>query len=101
MEQTETSVVERQKQKLDKPRRYKVVIYNDDETTMDFVVDLLQHVFDKTAQEACTLMLAVHNNGSAVVAVYPSRDIAQSKVRDATRLARAAGFPLKLEALPC
>lgn len=101
MEQTETVVMERQEQRLDKPRRYKVVIYNDNETTMDFVVDLLQHVFAKTAQEATALMLAVHKNGSAVAAVYPCRDIAQSKVREATRLARAAGFPLKLDALPC
>ena len=81
------------------PRRYKVVIYNDDFTTMDFVVKILTTVFFKSENEAEVLMMSVHKSGSAVVGIY-SYDIALSKVRKATDMAREEGFPLKLTVLP-
>ena len=80
-------------------RRYKVVIYNDDFTTMDFVVKILTTVFFKSTIEAEALMMSVHKSGSAVVGIY-SYDIALSKVRKATDMAREEGFPLKLTVLP-
>lgn len=90
---------ERSRVDLREPRRYKVIFYNDDFTTMDFVVKVLTTVFFKTPAEAERLMLEVHNNGSAVVGVYTC-DVARSKVRKVTVMARAEGFPLRLECMP-
>mgnify|MGYP000072075764 CR=1 FL=1 len=84
---------------LREPRRYKVIIYNDDFTTMEFVVLVLTSVFFKSAEEAESLMLAVHKSGSAVVGIY-SYDVAISKVRKATMMAREENFPLRLECKP-
>ena len=82
-----------------KPRRFKVTIYNDDFTTMEFVVKVLTTVFYKSSVEAETLMLQVHKSNSAVVGIY-SYDIAHSKVQKATRMARNEGFPLRLTVTP-
>lgn len=84
---------------LREPRRYKVIIYNDDFTTMEFVVLVLTSVFFKSAEEAEALMLSVHKSGSAVVGIY-SYDMAISKVRKATMMAREENFPLRLECKP-
>lgn len=81
--------------RLKEPPQYHVVLHNDDVTTMEFVVHILMTIFRKTAQQAETLMLKVHNEGSAIAGTY-SRDIAESKAAKATRLARANGFPLLL-----
>ena len=86
---------ERQRTNLKEPRRYKVTIYNDDFTTMEFVVMILKVVFFKSDTEAETLMLQVHHSDKAVVGIY-SYDIAVSKVNKATQMARDAGYPLKL-----
>ena len=99
MAKEQTTVRERLRTELREPRRYKVIIYNDDFTTMDFVVHVLESVFFKSAEEAETLMLNVHNHGSAVVGIY-SYDVAQSKVRKATMMAREENFPLRLECKP-
>ena len=99
MANEQTSVRDRAHTSLREPRRYKVIIYNDDFTTMDFVVDVLTSVFYKSRQEAEALMLDVHERGSAVVGVY-SYDIAVSKVRKATMMAREQNFPLRLECKP-
>ena len=80
---------------LKEPKRYKVTIYNDDFTTMEFVVMILKVVFFKSEAEAETLMLQVHHSDKAVVGIY-SYDIAVSKVNKATQMAREAGFPLRL-----
>lgn len=66
---------------------------------MDFVVKVLTTVFLKSGNEAELLMMTVHKSGSAVVGIY-SYDIALSKVRKATDMAREEGFPLKLTVLP-
>ena len=81
------------------PQQYEVVFHNDDVTTMDFVVYVLEPVFNKLRAEALSLMLKVHHEGSAVVGIY-SRDIAQSKTDKALRMARAAGFPLRITIRP-
>lgn len=78
---------------------YKVIIFNDDYTTMDFVVMVLQRVFNKQAKEAEELMLTVHNTGQAVVGVY-TYDIARTKVEIATTMAQDNGFPLRLTFQP-
>lgn len=77
-----------------KPRKYKVLLHNDDFTTMEFVVRVLTRFFGKDETEANQIMFTVHRSGLAVCAVY-SREIAETKVVQVTDFARAHGFPLK------
>ncbi len=81
---------------LELPPECEVIFFNDDFTTMDFVVEVLVEIFNKSEDEAVTLMQTVHNNGSAVVGVY-TYDIAVTKAGIATERAREKGFPLKIE----
>ena len=99
MPQEQSSVRERQRTDLREPRRYKVIIHNDDFTTMDFVVMVLMTVFPKSQAEAEQLMLQVHHSDQAVVGIY-SYDVAQSKIQRATMMAREEGFPLRLTCQP-
>ena len=95
MAKEQSQLRERQRTDLREPRRYKVIIYNDDFTTMEFVVMILKQVFFKSEEEAPALMLKVHHSDKAVVGIY-SYDIAVSKVRKATNMAREQGYPLRL-----
>lgn len=74
---------------------YRVIMHNDDFTTMEFVVEVLRRVFFKDEAEAETLMMTVHRSGAATVGLY-TFDIASSKVQKATRMAREQGFPFKM-----
>lgn len=87
------------KTRLEKPKRYNVIMHNDDVTTMDFVVHVLRVVFFKSPEAATQIMLDVHKAGSANVGVYPY-DIAVSKVTKAMQLAKGEGFPLRLTIAP-
>lgn len=78
------------------PPEKKVVFYNDDFTTMEFVVDVLVSIFNKSHQEAEALMQAVHETGSSVVGVY-TYDIAVSRTNLTIQTARKNGFPLRVE----
>lgn len=98
MEQ-QSSHKEKENTGLRKPRRFKVTIFNDDFTTMEFVVKLLTVVFFKSTAEAETLMMQVHKSKSGIVGIY-TYDIAQSKVQKAIRMAREEGFPLRLTVTP-
>lgn len=95
MAKEQSGLKERQRVDLKEPRRYKVIIYNDDFTTMEFVVMILKQVFFKSEEEAQALMLQVHHSDKAVVGIY-SYDIAVSKVNKATSMAREKGYPLRL-----
>lgn len=99
MAQEKTAVRERQNTRLKEPRRYQVVMFNDDFTPMDFVVEILETVFFKSAEEAETIMLKVHHEEKAVVGVY-SYDIAKSKVEKAMERSRTQKYPLKLTYMP-
>lgn len=81
--------------RIKEPKRYKVIMYNDDFTPMDFVVEILRTVFNKQEVEAIEVMYAVHEKGAAAVGTYPL-DIANTKVRKATELARQSGYPFRL-----
>ena len=81
--------------RIKEPRRYKVVMYNDDFTPMDFVVEILVTIFNKQEMEAVEVMYTVHEKGSASVGTYPF-DIANTKVMKATQLARQSGYPFRL-----
>lgn len=82
-----------QERKTQKPRRYRVVLHNDDYTTMEFVVHVLMKFFRKSYAEAHFLMLTVHTKGQGVAGVYP-RDVAETKVVQVTQYARENGHPL-------
>ncbi len=79
---------------IKEPPLYKVLLHNDDYTTMDFVVMVLETVFHKSPSEATRIMLNVHRNGIGVCGVYPA-EIAETKVNTVHSLAVEAGFPLK------
>ena len=86
---------ERTRIRIREPKQYKVIMHNDDFTTMDFVVDILRDIFHKDEMEAERLMLLVHEVGKAVVGSYPY-DIAVSKVQTAAARAKAEGFPFRM-----
>jgi len=84
----------RKKDDLQRPKRYKVVLHNDDYTTMEFVVWVLQTVFHHDEPTAMQIMLHVHKNGIGVAGVYP-REVAEARVARVDALARAHEYPLK------
>jgi ATP-dependent Clp protease adaptor protein ClpS len=89
-----TAVVTEKKQKLKKPKRYKVLLHNDDFTTMEFVVMVLRSIFRHTDETAVRVMLHVHQKGVGVAGVY-THEIAESKVQKTTQIAREQEFPLR------
>lgn len=76
------------------PPRYRVLLLNDDYTTMDFVVFVLREVFGKSLVEATQIMLHVHTKGSGTAGVF-TRDIAETKIDAVHRLAAENGYPLR------
>ena len=75
------------------PRMYQVIMLNDDYTTMDFVILILQDVFFKTAPESQEIMIEVHTKGKSVVGVY-TYDVAQTKILQVKELSKKEWFPL-------
>jgi ATP-dependent Clp protease adaptor protein ClpS len=88
------------RQKLQKPSMYKVLLHNDDYTTMEFVVHILQRFFAKNAVEAQAIMLKVHHEGYGICGIY-TFEVAESKVNKVNRYARSKGHPLKCSYEPC
>ena len=91
----DTSVVTRTRteKKLERPKLYRVLLHNDDYTTREFVVWILEVVFHRSEVESVQIMLHVHNNGVGVAGVYPF-DVAQAKVEKVLELAEQNEFPL-------
>ena len=85
---------EKAEHKTRKPPYYSVFLLNDDYTTMDFVVHVLERVFHKSSVEATQIMLLVHNKGKGLAGMF-TRDIAETKVDKVHRLAEEHAFPLK------
>ena len=81
------------KERVTRPRRYKVLLHNDDFTPMEFVVDVLETLFHKSKAEATRVMLMVHRNGTGIAGVYAA-EVAESKALRTIQLAREAGYPL-------
>jgi ATP-dependent Clp protease adaptor protein ClpS len=92
--ESEGSVITEKKQQTKRPSMYKVLLHNDDYTTMDFVVMVLETIFHKSAEEATLIMLNVHEQGVGVAGVYP-RDVAETKAILVHDLARKNEYPLK------
>jgi ATP-dependent Clp protease adaptor protein ClpS len=79
---------------IKEPAMFKVIILNDDYTTMEFVIEVLMLVFAKSPESAAEIMLSVHYQGKGVCGVYPF-EIAETKVETVHSLARERGFPLR------
>lgn len=92
------NIKEQTRSKIKMPKRYQVLLYNDDFTPMDFVVEVLMKIFDKDEKTAVTLMLGIHEGSYAVAGVYP-KDIARTKAVQTVQWAREEGYPLKAEAV--
>lgn len=90
-EESDSSVIEQVKVK--KPKKYKVILHNDDYTTMEFVIFILKVVFHKTTAEAEAIMLEVHNKGRGVCGIY-SYEIAETKSKKVEVLAKEQSHPL-------
>jgi len=88
------AVLERHKQKTQTPKMYQVVLLNDDYTAMEFVVQVLENVFQKNPAEAFRLMMQVHTQGRAVCGTY-THEVAETKVETVCDLAKQQGFPLQ------
>jgi len=93
--ESESSGVATQTEKqVKRPPLYKVILHNDDYTTQEFVVHVLQSIFKHTQARAYQLMMQVHQQGYGIAGVYP-HEIAETKVMQTTELARQHEFPLK------
>ena len=92
---TKDSVKERTNSWIKEPRQFNVVMYNDDFTSMEFVVEVLVDIFHKDEVTAQAIMLNVHKKGQAVVGKYPY-DIASTKVSTALSRAKAQGYPFRM-----
>ena len=92
--QTSGEVLERSRQDTRKPELYKVLLLNDDYTTMDFVIEVLETIFHKQPAEAHRIMMLVHTQGKGLCGVYPF-EVAETKVDTVVTMAREHGFPLR------
>jgi ATP-dependent Clp protease adaptor protein ClpS len=93
---TEIKTAERVKVTLQPPSMWKVLMLNDDQTPMEFVIELLTSIFKHNENQAKELTLEIHNTGSAVVGVF-NHEIAENKAVESTKLSRLNGFPLQID----
>ena len=91
---TDSAVKERVQTEKKEPARYRVLLLNDDYTTREFVVRVLETVFQKSPAEAFRIMMQVHVQGTGLAGVYPW-EVAETKVETVTSMARHAEFPLR------
>tara|TARA_R100000808_G_C2122189_1_gene133244 strand:+ start:663 stop:983 length:321 start_codon:yes stop_codon:yes gene_type:complete len=90
---------DRQKHKVEPPKEYKVVFYNDDYTPMEFVTQLLMQIFHKDSMTAKAITQHVHNNGRGIAGVY-SREIAETKTHECMAIAKNYEHPLMIDFEP-
>ena len=79
---------------LKEPRQFKVLLHNDDYTSMDFVVEVLMNVFGKSETEAFAVMMSVHEKGIGLCGIFTA-EVAETKVQIVHQMARARSFPLR------
>ncbi len=89
-----TETLSRDRVKTDKPRMFKVIMLNDDYTSMDFVVVMLESVFRKNPAEAVQIMLHVHQKGRGICGIF-TKEIAETKIAIVHDRARAENYPLR------
>jgi len=93
---TDIKLDEKIKQKVMEPKKWKVILLNDDHTPMDFVVGILTEVFKHSEDSARDITLQIHQQGSGIAGTY-TFEIAEAKAVESTNLARASGFPLQIK----
>jgi len=92
--ETENHMVTRIKDQIREPSMYKVLLLNDDYTSMEFVVEILINVFHKSIEDATAVMLKVHRLGAGLCGVY-TQDVAETKIEQVHAMAREKDFPLR------
>ena len=92
----DSGVLEKPESRTKKPRQYRVFLINDDYTTMEFVIHVLEQVFDKGPAEAHRIMMEVHLKGRGVCGAY-THEVAETKVATVVEMARSEGFPLRAD----
>jgi len=92
--ETEEEVISETRDEIDEPPMYKVLLHNDDYTTMEFVIEILMLVFNKSPEKSVEIMLNVHRKGIGICGVY-TYEVSETKVNTVYALARDNGFPLK------
>jgi ATP-dependent Clp protease adaptor protein ClpS len=93
---SDIGVLDREKRKVQKPKKYKAVMYNDDFTPMDFVVVVLTEIFHKPFDQAWKLMLDVHEKGRGIAGVY-TKEICETKCAKANQFAKSMGHPFLVQ----
>ncbi len=83
-----------ERREVERPKRFRVILWNDDYTPMEFVVVLLEQVFGKSPVEATQLMLTIHRTGAGTAGVYPL-EVAETKVTTVHKMAEQRGYPLR------
>jgi ATP-dependent Clp protease adaptor protein ClpS len=96
MSATDVQLDEKIKQKVQEPNRWKVILLNDDQTPMEFVIGILTEIFKHSQETAKEITMQIHTDGSGIAGVY-SFEIAEVKAVEATNLARGNGFPLQIK----
>ena len=99
MSKTSTRARTKTETKVDRPRLHKVLLFNDDYTPRDFVVEVLKAVFGMNESQALSVMLTAHKKGLCVVGVF-ARDVAETKAQRATEYGAARGYPLRFDTEP-
>tara|TARA_R110000824_G_scaffold76640_2_gene194086 strand:- start:3115 stop:3438 length:324 start_codon:yes stop_codon:yes gene_type:complete len=97
--QSDIGVLDKQKNKLEPPKKFQVIMHNDDYTPMEFVNALLQQIFHRSPAEASRITMTVHKGEKGVAGIY-SREIAETKSRQANEVAQANGHPFLTEIEP-
>jgi len=95
----EGGVAEKTRPKTEEPKLYKVLLHNDDYTTMEFVIVILESVFTKSPAEAYRIMMHVHTEGTGIAGVYPF-EVAETKLVMVEERAKEAGHPLRCSIEP-
>jgi ATP-dependent Clp protease adaptor protein ClpS len=93
-EQTDSAIKDRAEHKTEEPKLYNVILLNDDYTTMEFVLHVLESLFQKSPAEAFRIMMHVHRNGRGLAGVY-TWEVAETKADKVATLASEAGYPLR------
>jgi ATP-dependent Clp protease adaptor protein ClpS len=93
---TDVQTLTKEKIKLDEPGLYDVIFLNDNITTQEFVIRVLKQIFNKTQEQADTIMKKIHNDGQGIVGSYV-HEVAEQKGIETTLLARQEGMPLQIK----
>jgi ATP-dependent Clp protease adaptor protein ClpS len=92
----DVKIDEKIKQNIQEPKRWKVILLNDDYTPMDFVISVLTTIFKHSQDTAKDITMQIHNEGSGIAGVY-TFEIAEVKAVEATSISRSPGFPLQIK----